>query len=361
MRTLLFLVLVGLLSGTRPIPKEVMDSPPEYFVLEWKEGTRLHHEPTDFFIEIDSFGRQEVLALVDEKKAPILYTADIATPVCADGECKLMNIKFYWTLLGEYAGFDRYPMMPLTKHDHDVFEEEDYQKLHRLLNDDKSPLGRRTIDQLVEKPTMRTVNGVDAISGATITQVKEAVVSGALYSCYTAWHLVHGEIQEQLKAHTLATLDKETTQHMLYSVNPGYQLFALNHMDIPEYGTHYEQLAQIFRTGTPLVRSIVAKRLTSKFKDVPQLQRPFWDAFEIVDSSSRSLMIKYLAQAPDYVPELLSKKLGAMSKNQLKGFFNYLRGNNVLQTQTRVNILEFSKSENQTYAYLAREFLEELE
>ena len=336
-----------------------MDRPPEYFVLEWKEGTRLTPEKTNFFIEVDSMGRQDVQALVNEKKVPILYTADIATPVCADGECKLMNIKFYWTLLGEYAGFDRYPMMPLTKHDHDEFEERDYQKLHELLTDDKNIIGRRKIDQLVEKPKMRTVNGVDAVSGATIARVKESVVSGALYSCYTAWHLVHGEIQKKLKAHTLSILDKQMTLDMLYSINPEYQIFALQNIEPAHYKEHYKQIARIFEKSTPLVRSIIAKRLTSIYQDSPELQKPFWEAFDTVDSGSRSLMITYLKEAPDHVPEILSSKLGTMSKNQLKAFLKYVSDREKLSSETLKNIVEFANSEKEIYSYLVKEFLEE--
>ncbi len=359
MRIVFSIAIMGfLLLGNKPTEKP-MDHPPEYFVLEWKEGTQLTPERTDFFIEVDSMGKQDVLALVNERKVPVLYTAEIATPVCADGECKLMNIKFYWTLLGEYAGFDRYPMMPLTKHDHDEFGEADYQKLHKLLADDKNLMGRRSIDQLVEKPKMRTVNGVDAVSGATIARVKESVVSGALYSCYTAWHLVHGDIQEQLKAHSLSILDKQMTLDMLYSINPGYQIFAMENMDASDYKKHYEQLAKVFRTSTPLVRSIIAKRLTTKYKDAPVLQEPFWNAFDLIDTSSRSLMMKYLDEAPDYVPEVLSDKLGVMSKNQLKGFLTHLSNSEGLNAETHNNILEFSKSENQTYAFLAQVFLED--
>ena len=207
---------------------------------------------------------------------------------------------------------------------------------------------------------MRTVNGVDAISGATIAQVKEAVVSGALYSCYTAWHLVHGDIQEQLKTHTQATLTHEMTQHMLHSINADYQLFALDQMELKDYHAHYQQIAHIFKTGTPLVRSVIAKRLTSKFKDTPQLQRPFWEAFEQVDSSSRSLMMNYLNQAPDYVAQVLSQKLGVMSKNQLKDFLHTLASKRVIPAEIHTNLLEFARSEHQTYAYVAQEFLDEL-
>jgi len=343
--------------GNKPMEK-FMEKPPEYFVLDWKEGTKLNSKQTKFFIEIDSMGKQEVDVLLNEKQEPVLYTADISTPVCADGECKLMNIKFYWTLLGEYAGFDRYPMMPLTKYDHDEFLQEDYQKLHELLADDKSLMGRRTINQLVEKPKMRTVNGVDAVSGATITRVKESVVSGALYSCYTAWRLVHGTIQEELKANTLSILTEKMTVGMLYSRNQEYQIFALDNIDDAKYKEHFSQVADVFKTSTPLVRSIVAKRITRKFKDSPELQKPFWEAFDKVDSGSRSLLVKYLNEAPDYVPTILSSKLEVMSKNQLRSFLNHLSKSGELDSEVHDNLMEFSTSET-TYAYLAQEFLEE--
>lgn len=338
---------------------DVLDKAPEFYVLQWKKGTQLSPEKTDFFIEVDAMGKQEVFALMDTVGKPVLYASNVRTPVCADGECKLMNIRLYWTLLGEYAGFDRYSELPLTKHNHDEFKAEDYQKLHALLTDDKSILGRRSIDQLVEKPKMRSVNGIDAVSGATVARVKESVVSGALYSCYVAWYLVHGNIRDSLKNHTLSVLSEPMVVDMLYSINDDYQLFALEHIEIPEYKKHYKQIAKVFTSSTPLVRSIITKRLTSKYKDAPDLQKPFWEAFDAVDSGSRSLLIKYLDEAPDYVTGILSNKLGSMSKNQLKGFLEVLSTRETLDNQTRNSLLEFAHSENEIYAYLAQEFLEE--
>lgn len=363
---ILFLVLLSLgkinsnfeYSSSPKKDTIVLDTAPEFFVLDWKDGTSLKLQKTDFFIEIDSIGKQEINMLVNQDKVPVLYTADISTPVCADGECKLMNIKFYWTLLGEYAGFDRYDMMPLTKYDHDEFLQEDYQKLHELLADDKSLMGRRTIHQLVEKPKMRTVNGVDAVSGATITRVKESVVSGALYSCYTAWRLVHGSIQEEIKANTLSILTDEMMVSMLYTRNQEYQIFALDNIDDATYIEHYSQMAEVFKTSTPLVRSIIAKRITNKFKDVPELQKPFWDAFDKIDSGSKSLLVKYLKDAPDYVSIVLSSKLDSMSKNQLRSFLNHLSESAAIDSEVQVNLVEFANSET-TYAYLAKEFMED--
>ncbi|MRI00141.1 hypothetical protein GH721_06280 [Kriegella sp. EG-1] len=335
------------------------DSPPEFYALEWKEGVKLFPQQTNLYIEIDSIGRQEILMLVDQYQAPILYTSEIATPVCADGECKLMHIQFYWTLLGEYAGFDRNVALPLTKYDHDEFQQSDYQKLHELLLDDKSVIGRRSIDQLVDKPKMRNVNGVDAISGATVARVKEAVVSGALYSCYTAWHLVYGNIQEKLKTRTLSMLNEQMIINMLYSSNQEYHIFALEKIETIKYKEHYKQIAEIFKTSTPLVRSIIAKRITTTYIETPDLQKPFWEAFDTVDSGSRSILMNYLHDAPSYVKVVLSSKLSVMSKNQLSVFLDFLTKEESVDAEIRNEISVFANSEDETYSYLAQEYLED--
>ena len=342
-----------------PIPylNETLDKSPEFFVLQWKEGTKLIPKKIDFFIEVDSLGKQDVVVLLNKEQQPVLYASEISTPVCADGECKLMNIKLYWTLLGEYAGFDRYSDLPLTKHDHDEFKVEDYQKLHELLIDDKNILGRRSIDQLVEKPTMRTVNGVDAISGATVARVKESVVGGALYSCYVAWYLVHGDIRDKLKNHSLSILNPKIVTDMLYSNNAEYHLFALDKLNDAAYAEHYLQVAEVFKTSTPLVRSIIAKELPTKFKNSPDLQKPFWEAFDDIDLGSRSLLLKHLDSAPAFAFDTLATKLGAMSKNQLKTFLRNLTGKDIISSKIRGNLKEFANSENETYAYLAKNFL----
>lgn len=341
-----------------PFPlKEDLDKAPEFFVLDWKKGTSLEPRKSNLFIEVDSIGKQDVIVLVNKDDEPVLFTSNIATPVCADGECKVMHIRLYWTLLGEYAGFDRYPDLPLTKHDHDEFEVRDYLKLHQLLIDDKSIFGRRSLDRLVEKPTMRNVNGVDALSGATITEVKESVVSGALYSCYTAWHLVHSDIRKQLKAYTLTLLNENILIDMLYSRNADYHLFVLGKIGKTEYEKHYVQIAKVFKTSTPLVRSIIAKDLMIKLQDAPNLQKPIWEAFDNIDIGSRSLLLSHLKDAPTFATDILSSKLGTMSKNQLKVFLEYLSEIGVT-SEVQTNIKAFVKSDSEPYAYLVKEFLE---
>ncbi len=336
---------------------DILEKQPEFYILEWKPGTSLKKQKTQLYIKVDSIGKQKIDVLEDKNGQPVLFSSHISTPVCADGECKLMHIKLYWTLLGEYAGFDRYPDLPLTKHDHDEFTTLDYLKLHHLLMDDNSILKRRTIDRLVEKPKLREVNGVDAISGATIAEVKESVVSGALYSCYVAWHLVHGEIRRRIKEYTVEKLNEGIIVDMLRSNNPDYQLFALENLNPSKYEEHYTRVAEIFRTSIPLIRGFVVKNLPKQFWSTNTYSKPFWDTFPIIDIGSRSLLLDQLKYASPSILDYLSMNLKVMTKNQLKVFLEVISGSR-LSSVLRQNLESFANSD-ETYSYLVIQFLEE--
>ena len=107
-----------------------------------------------------------------------------------------------------------------------------------MLTDDNSILKRREIDELIKKPEKPKIKGVDAVAGAMVKEVKESVVSGALYSCYTAWHLVHGAVKDEIKELTLSLLDEGLVLRRLHSRHPDYQWFALKRLDENQYETN---------------------------------------------------------------------------------------------------------------------------
>ena len=345
-------------SNLNATTDSILNTKPEFFNLQWKPESILFKKKLNIVIESDSISDHIVEVLVNKNQIPVLYTSKISTPVCADGECKFMNIEMYWTLLGDYAGFNRYKTLPLTKHDHDEFLDADYLKLHQLLIDDNSILKRRTIDELVEAPKPTALNDVDALSGATIAEVKETVVSGALYSCYTAWHLAHGKIKNKLKNHTKSVLNNNMLIAMLSSNNSNYQIFAINNLSLNQYKEHATVIAKIFKTSTPLVRGVILKSLPEAFSTLPKLQMPFWNAFPNIDLNSRSLLLKYLSSAPKEVIVMLSANLEVMSKNQLKLFLNHI-SNQDLSSEINKNLTIFAHSDKYSYAYLVEQFLNE--
>jgi len=334
---------------------------PEFYILDWEYGTRLKEKPTSLSIEADSMGLQEVNVLVNSEERPIIYTSDVSTPVCADGDCRLMEIRLYWTLLGAYAGFDYYRNTPLTKHDHDEFLSADYLKLHQLLMDNNSILKHKKIDELVDKPKQPKTEGVDAVAGATIKEVKESVVRGALYSCYTAWHLVHGPIKDAIQRRTLLSLDDTMVLRMLGSSNTGYQLFALKRLTENEYEAHYLRIAEIFESSIPLVRTFIVKKLPDTFWSSEKLQKPFWKSFSKVDINSRSLLLDHLGEVPESVLEGLSVELKNMTKNQIKVFLAHLEESKRVSSSIQANLEAFSNSDTETNAYLVKIYMEDFQ
>lgn len=335
-----------------------LDRRPEFYTLNWDYGLRLKAASTDLAIEVDSMGLQEVNVLLNTANRPVLYTSDISTPVCADGECQLMHIRLYWTLLGAYAGFDRYPGLPLTKHDHDEFLPNDYLKLHQLLRDDNSILKRKKIDELVDRPKQPETEGVDAVAGATIKEVKQSVVAGALYSCYTAWHLVHGGIKKAIQERTRSSFDHNLLLTMLASENADYQMFALKRLEENQYEEHYIRIAEIFKTSIPLVRTFIVKNLPGHFWNSEELQMPFWLSFSEVDINSRSLLLDHLHEAPESIIEGLSMQLKNMTKNQIKLFLAHLEGFKSLNSSIQTNLEEFSNSDTEANAYLVKMYMD---
>ncbi len=362
---LLFVVLglgwtkMGILP--RELQGKTMDKKPDYFAMEWEEGTVLTKRQTPFFIEVETMGNQSVSLLVDEKNRPKLYTSDIVTPVCADGECRLMYLTLYWNLLGGYAGFDKVEGQSLTKHDHEEFADHDYEKLHQLLLDDNSILKRKKIDELVEKPASPETDDVDATSGATIEEVKESVVDGALYSCFVAWNIAHGTIKRELQDYTTSNFDKEMKRYMLMSNEQDYQMYALKSLNDEEYIDYKDRIVQIFKVSIPMVRTYIVQNLPKVFWETDSLQRPFWESFAEVDINNRSLLLNHIQEAPVEVLVLLSGNLELMTKNQLKLYLSAIE--NIVTTNPDINtqLIRFTESGNHTYAYIVTEFLEEME
>ena len=201
------------------------------------------------------------------------------------------------------------------------------------------------------------MEGVDAVAGATIKEVKESVVGGALYSCYTAWHLVHGPIKDAIQKRTLSSLDDDMVLRMLGSNNKDYLMFALNRLTENQYEVNYLRIAEIFESGIPLVRTFIVKNLPDSFWNSQELQKPFWKSFPKVDINSRSLLLEHLNTASQRILEDISSQLGTMTKNQLKAYLDHLGGQEQLSSSIKKNLRFFAKSSTEKYDYLVKEFL----
>ncbi len=359
---IIILFIMGFQDQNKP------DYKPMFFSMtnEWKDITK--DEPIFEFVvkSLDTTYNAQinhnVRLLSNSKGDPRLFFSEIETSVCADGECKLANIKVYWNLLGNYVGYGIPPEFPLTKFEHDHFEKEDYAKLHQLLLDDNSILKRRKMSDLIDKVPVLSSNieskDLDGISGATKKEIKESVVKGGLYSCYTLWHIVHGEVKEKMKRY-LQSLNSDTlTHYFLYAPYKDYQGYALKQLPKEEFKYHSKQIASIFKTTDALTKAYILKKIPSAVLSEQKTAAQFYNAFPNVDINSRTLLIKKMKLANPNAVEILSKYVNRMTKNQLKLYLKYLEEISVsVKRKVKSNLLKASKNKRYTYSYLIKEFL----
>ena len=137
------------------------------------------------------------------------------TAVCESRECYPVEITFYWDFAGNYLGFEVPGDKPLTKLNHKPFTDNEYDKLDAVLRDPYSKLKYYSYYDLVSNDAGADSSSVDATTGATLNEVSEIVVKGAVYSFYRLWHLANGNIINQIRRIAEKNLANETLLQVL--------------------------------------------------------------------------------------------------------------------------------------------------
>lgn len=213
--SLIHLIVLSMVLGMGLVPKPKVSAPD--FPLE-----------SILKVETDSI-RYEIWLVSDPSNQPDHYYGEIFTPVCYSRTCYPVFINYRWDLLGNYEQYELSDGRTLTKSDHLEFDKKEYEKLQEILSNDNSILKNYRADQLVSSTESMSPTGVDAVTGATIKSIQKEVISGAVYSCYTLWHIAHGDISEKLKQHTENHLKSDDLLiRFLESSNYHYQYWAID-------------------------------------------------------------------------------------------------------------------------------------
>ncbi len=358
------LYLISLLAGSSVLfyQSQLPNNPPTHFVLdkEWQQVSK--SEPVFVFRNPDTTIEHQMQLLMNEDGLPLLYYADIQTPVCIDGLCKPVYVEMYWDLLGQYAGYGVYPDQLLTKYDHDLFEAKDHLTLHQLLLDQSSVLGRRKLTQLYDTKTSRTESikfkgiEVDGISGATKKEIKASIVEGGLYSCYKLWHLAYGEATEKMRSQ-LSTIYSDTlANYFLSSRHKDYQFYAVKKLKPTDFLEKIAYIVPIVKVGKPLTRAYILKKMPKKLFQNSLVVNEWYQHFSDFDFNAKTLLVNNLQYSNSAAALFLSKQLTNLSKNQLKTFLVSVDKIQALEV-VQENLTTFSKDANAPHNYLVKVFL----
>lgn len=306
--------------------------------------------------------------LSSEKGQPVLFFADVTLEVCLDKICEPVRIELYWDLLGNYAGYGVVPGFPLLKYDHQPFEPADYAKLHQVLSDRDSILGKRPLASLLDagasrKATYSPGNGrqVDAVSGATAKEIAGSIVQGALYSCHGIWNAVHGEVRAQMAAHLRTVFTREMASRFLSSDLPDYQTYALEESGAAFVEENLPRVLTLFAEAPAPVKGCILDRLPKKAWGNPEVTRALYGEFRNLDAGTRDELIRNLELAGAEAAAILADRIDAMTKSQLIGYLDYLAGDPArLGGAIRNRLRELAAAEQYAYGYVIGDFLRNL-
>ena len=303
--------------------------------------------------------------IFDKDSLPLFYYADILTPVCIDKICKPLYLELYWDLLGNYVGYGEYEEELLSKYDHESFDPQDYLKLHELLSNPHSKIERKKISDLydVDKKREKTIQfkgkDVDGITGATKLEIKQSVVEGALFSCFTLYHLTYGSAQTKIKKSTALIYNEDVSEDFLNSKNKYYHEYAIKKLPAEKFEEKISSIVSMFKIANPLNRSVILKKLPKSIFSHPIVTETLYNDLEKWDRNSRTLLIKNIAFADTTAFISVSEKMEYLTKNQILKFLNHLDAQeNNDQDIIKKNLQLFSENPISSYGYLVKEYLE---
>jgi hypothetical protein len=276
-----------------------------------------------------------VFLLVDDRSEAKFYYQNIFTPVCEDNTlCKPVYITLMWDLLGNYLDFRLDRADPLTKINHVPFADEDYEKLHSVLGDDRSILGSYTKETIAElyrvSKGSHSLDEVDAITGATPEYIREQTIEGALYTCHTIWHLCRGKIHIMLLDYTRDRLLNEAFIHqLLASDNIDYLEFALKNLNSFEATKFHDHIIGVIRNSDKIMAGQIIRYLPKELVGDHDFNLRLWELFDQVHFLAQKQILDRFADCqklPDKVIQELISYAGLAVESQfiqiLKTIYN---------------------------------------
>ena len=219
------------------------------------------------------------------------YKAHIETPVCEDQRCEEVKLDLYWDLMGDFSRFAVDTSRSLTKVDHVPFTQADYDRLDGILRSKNPSFIHLRKSELVENLNSNLATPIDGISGATVQAVKQDMVPGAVYTCYTLWHLANGGVSFQLAEQTRKRLDDDLIQTLLDRDDLEVHHFLLEHLSAEDFRKNLEKLAGLGDMYGSYFASRILRRIQPYDLDKPYVQRLIYQHFPTIGPPDQNHLI----------------------------------------------------------------------
>lgn len=277
---------------------------------------------------------------LDTTGEPHHFFSNIFTPVCLTGECKPVYINFYWDLLGNYIRFDLPAKTELTRMDHKPFKPEDYEKLQTILANTHSLLKDVSMDDLVGRGTENLADSVDAKAGATLKTVKNEVIDGAVYTCYTLWHIAHGAVVAQMQRITETFKSEALLRRFLTDRNHHYQYWAMERVmtDEGKVAEGFEiDMQQVIQGQNIFTARYALQKVSNQFVGDKTRQVWLWKTYQSASYALQIAILKKMTNLSliDEVKGAVAQQLGNANHEQATLLLKILSAQPTLSDKTQ--------------------------
>ena len=252
----------------------------------------------------------------DRNGFPVEYALSFETPVCSDGQCRVVELTMVWNALGYFERLRCPPGKPLTKKEHVPFTAEDYAKLDRILKERSSILESWTLAYL-ERPEQAS-NGVDAVTSATPITVRDSVIQDAAYTTWALWNWANGQIVSKLRGITRQNCTPEYLNHLLISEDRRYADFALDYVtkQHPSDPQFVQGVVHLLENGERDQITSSLEFLGQVIQDKRKLHALLIESCSRMRSADCPLILQELAAEPDLPATTLEGLTGQMTQLQ---------------------------------------------
>jgi hypothetical protein len=300
--------------------------PEKAVVCETNYVVEVLHPGIDMVETVDKTLVRSTCSLIE----PAEFYMDVESVVCGDLQCRIDIIRIYWDELGFYKRIKLPNGVELEKAEGASFSQVDYKKMDSILSDRNSSL--KDV-QKYEVTGSETSEGVDALAGATIALDTKSYVKGAVWTCYTLWHWVNGNITTTIRDITGESMTLNALVNDLQENSMTKKIFAL------------EQLIRLNFHESKVTNAV----LQLKFEENLKLQKLIIDYIEQLPSVDYFEAIECLLKGEnEKISVLALQSLLNTSKEPSEDFLNTLSkqlvsSNSFQQIDLFIRILEIKE------------------
>lgn len=326
-----------------------------------QKGSYIIPIPIDTGITV--LGVDTLYQLTDKEKEPISYYRKVFKEICFDGNCRLLNVILHWNLTGRYLGFELPPREFLSKAEHTPFVKQEYEQLQGILVDSLSALGEISYENLI--PKQKTLPGqIDAVTRPTSKDVLQFVVQGAVFTTYSMWHLIYGQMQDDVVQATEAKLSPGLLLRVLNSPVPWDWMWGLDRLHFftkPSIALKQRVLEFVVSDSYSLASKAIDRIPVEWCREI-DFQKALWLKFDEVEYSLKPNLIQKISESKNMNKTILvelAKKLSKFHGTLLNVSLACLKKHALVYPEVILEIELLAKHKNPYVSAQARKILKE--